>query len=339
MTNRSQTAASASTQLVAVLAASMALLPTACSESLSGTAPKTTAVPEAAAAPAPADAPDAPPSNMNTASNPDAGYAIEHDPAWTVKVEGPSIVAMPTTTPADPGNPEFYGFSAVPWTGKGTLADARDAEAAVRLLLADAPGVRRDGGVEQVGDGGILVRCSGDANGRPMRMCLFARVVDAKLVGLVVLGDDATMTAREQTARTLFATLRRSEVRAPAPGGVAAADLAFAGRWSSDEVLSSGGGFGFGGDASMVTQRILELARDGTFTLGSRSAGGGSGSTFESGLSIDARGQWRIERSGGATYLVMRGTDGSSDRVRCTIYEGQLVLGESGSRKFFARLN
>ncbi|MFZ9914347.1 MAG: hypothetical protein ACO3IB_03305, partial [Phycisphaerales bacterium] len=100
-----------------------------------------------------------------------------------------------------------------------------------------------------------------------------------------------------------------------------------------------GGGFDFGGSASMVTQRILDLGRDGRFTFGSRSAGGGSGNTFESGLSIDAQGTWSIERTGGATMLVLRGTDGRTERIRCTIYEGQLVVGESGARKFYSRIN
>ena len=212
-----------------------------------------------------------------------------------------------------------------------------------RFLAIVTASLQRDGAAEKIDGGGILVRCSGEVNGRTMRLLVFARTIDSKLIGLVVTGDDATIEKRAQVARTLYATLRKPDAAAMAAkgasGNVNSADLAFAGRWSTEEVLSSGGGFDFGGSASMVTQRILDLGRDGRFTFGSRSAGGGSGNTFESGLSIDAQGTWSIERTGGATMLVLRGTDGRTERIRCTIYEGQLVVGESGARKFYSRIN
>lgn len=296
---------------------------------------------ESAATPKPKDA--VAERTMKTTNNPSGGYAVTHEPSWAVQSEGPSTVLMPSTTPADPANPEFYGLSAVPWNGRGALQDPANTELAVRELLADAPGLRRDGAAEKIDGGGILVRCSGEVNGRTMRLLVFARTIDSKLIGLVVTGDDATIEKRAQVARTLYATLRKPDAAAMAAKGAAgavnSADLAFAGRWSTEEVLSSGGGFDFGGSASMVTQRILDLGRDGRFTFGSRSAGGGSGNTFESGLSIDAQGTWSIERTGGATMLVLRGTDGRTERIRCTIYEGQLVVGESGARKFYSRIN
>ena len=59
---------------------------------------------------------------------------------------------------------------------------------------------------------------------------------------------------------------------------------------------------------------------------------------MNSGFTVDASGTWRIERGAGATYLVLTASGGGTERVRCAMHEGQLVLGEPGARKFFTRL-
>jgi hypothetical protein len=60
---------------------------------------------------------------------------------------------MPTTTPADPANPEFYGVHATAWSASKPLSDAAHAEEAARLLLADAPLLVRTGAIETIIDG------------------------------------------------------------------------------------------------------------------------------------------------------------------------------------------
>lgn len=273
---------------------------------------------------------------MKTTSNPTGGFAVTHDPSWVVRSEGASTVLMPSATPADPMNPELYGFSSMPWTRGGSLEEAANAEAAVEVLLADSPQLRRDGGIAKLDGGGIMIACSAENEGRTMRIRMLARLIDGNMVALLVLGDDATIEPRLRTGHALFATLRKSEVAKEAAG--AGSDPAFAGRWSSEEALTSGSGFDVGGAASLVTERILELNRDGTFATGSRAAAGSSDVSVNSGFTVDASGTWRIERGAGTTYLVLTASGGGTERVRCAMHEGQLVLGEPGARKFFTRL-
>lgn len=274
---------------------------------------------------------------MTTTINRAAAYAVRHDPLWTVKVEGPSVLLTPTAVPVDPNDPEFYAFSAAPWPSRGSLDEAEHAEEAARQLLADAPAMRPDGPVERLGDGVALVRCSAAVDGRVIRMIVLGRVWDAQIIGLVLIGTDVTIRGREQRARVLFASLAKAAPEPVGPTGLSAEDQVFVGVWSADDVMTSGGGFDFGGSASMVTQRILELNPDGTFRYGSRTAGGGPGVTFEAGFSVQQAGSWSIDRSSGATYLVFV-SGGGSEHVRGVLYQGQLVLGESGSRKFYARI-
>lgn len=282
---------------------------------------------------------------LRMTTNQEGGYSVRHEPSWTVKSDGPATVLFPTREPVDPANPEFYGFNAVPWEGTGALDQGDNARRAVEELMRETPGLVQDGRVEMLGNGAILGRFHADTEIGRMRLVVLARVIRGNIVALATTGNDATIRTREAKARELFATLKEAGRDEPPVGGgvngagIASGDLQFAGRWSTEEVLSSGGGFDAGGSASMVTQRILELGRDGRFSLGSRSAGGGAGNTFESGLSIDAQGTWSIERSAGGAVLVLRSSDGESQRVRCAMYEGQLVIGESGSRKFFTRID
>jgi len=288
--------------------------------------------------------PDAPQSTspkesdaMTTTMNRAAAYAVRHDSTWTVKVEGPTTLLTPTPVPVDPNDPEFYAFSAAPWPSRGSLDEVEYAEEAARQLLADAPAMRPDGPVERLGNGVALVRCSALVEGRVIRMVVLGRALDAQVIGLVLVGTDATIRGREDVARRLFASLAKVEPEQLSSAGLSAEDHAFVGAWSTDEVMTSGGGFDFGGSASMVTQRILELNPDGTFRYGSRTAGGGPGLTFEAGFSVQQVGSWSVDRGSSGTYLVLF-AGGGSERVRCVLYEGKLVLGESGARKFYSRL-
>ena len=274
---------------------------------------------------------------MTTTINRAAAYAIRHDPTWTVRVEGPSVLLTPTAVPVDSNDPEFYAFSAAPWPSRGSLDEVEYAEEAARQLLADAPAMRPDGPVERLGNGVALVRCSAWVEGRTIRMVVLGCAIDAQVIGLVLVGTDATIRGREDVARRLFASLAKVEPEQLSSAGLSAEDHAFVGAWSTDDVMTSGGGFDFGGSASMVTQRILELNPDGTFRYGSRTAGGGPGLTFEAGFSVQQVGSWSVDRGSSGTYLVLF-AGGGSERVRCVLYEGKLVLGESGARKFYSRL-
>lgn len=367
---------------------------------------------------------------MQRTANNAGGFSIAHDPAWQVRSEGASTVVMPS---ADPATLEYYGVSAAPWTSSKPLSVAAHADEAARLLLADAPLLKRDGAIERVrlplvaarpsdaargesaqtqaetttqtgtqtgtetttetdtekaeenaqekardtasrprepaatrqalnGDGprandaapatgtpakpaprevdAILIRASAQTEGGSVRVVVLARNLGESLVGLVAFGDDRTIAAREDRARVLFASIEPLAPARRAAGGAGvatAADLVFSGRWKTEEVLASGGGFDVGGQASMVTERILELGRDGRFALGARSAGGGSGVAFEGGFRVDARGSWRVERAGELAYLVLSAEGAAPERVRCAMHEGKLVLGEPGARTFFDR--
>lgn len=280
---------------------------------------------------------DATPSTMTTTVNRSGAYSVQHEPSWTAKVEGPAMLLTPTAVPDDPEDPEFYLFRAAPWAVGGSLDNPEYADEAVTQLLADVPMMRPDGPVERLGEGVALVRCSTFAEGRRVRMIALGKVMDAQIVSLISVGTDSTLRDRELRARRLFASLARV---APAEFGAASLgpeDAVFVGVWSADEVMSAGGGFDFGGGASMVTQRILELNPDGSFRYGSRAAGGGPGVTFDAAFSVQQAGTWSVERGAGGTYLVFV-AGGGAERVRSVLYEGKLVLGESGGRKFYSRL-
>lgn len=103
-------------------------------------------------------------------------------------------------------------------------------------------------------------------------------------------------------------------------------------------MLSAGGGFDAGGSATMVTERILDLAADGRYTISSRSAGGGPGATFDSPAEVVQRGTWTVAREGERATLNLRSSDGGTTPVACALFEGKLVLGPAGQRKFFTRV-
>jgi hypothetical protein len=270
--------------------------------------------------------------------NAEGGYALRHDRSWTVRSEGATSVLLPDPNAVGGDDPEFYAISSMPWNAGESLVDPTTAERAARDFLADAPGVRRDGAPERIADDTVLLRCSADdAQGRPMRLHVIARQRGRAVFAVVTSGTDATIAARSQRARSLAATLRPIEAAssATARGDL---DASIVGRWSTDEVMSSGSGFDAGGSMTMVTQRIIDLGANGTFTVGSRSAGGSASMSFGSDFEIDARGRWRVERRDGAAYIVMSDEGGGAERVRYALHEGQLVLGEPGSRAFWSRM-
>ncbi len=270
--------------------------------------------------------------------NATGGYALRHDRSWTLRTEGATSVLLPDANAVAGDDPEFYAVSSMPWNAGESLVDPATAERAARAFLADAPGVRRDGAPERIAEDSVLLRCSADdAQGRTMRLHVVARQLGRTVVAIVTSGTDTTIAARSGQARSIAAKVRPIEAKASA---AARGDLdpSIVGRWSTDEVLSSGSGFDAGGAMTMVTQRIIDLGADGTFTVGSRSAGGSASVSFGSDFEIDARGRWRVERRDGVAFVIMSDERGGTDRVRYALHEGQLVLGEPGSRAFWSRI-
>jgi hypothetical protein len=276
---------------------------------------------------------------MKELLNPQGGYALRHPPAWTVRTEGMASALFPDAATIGSPNAECYALNAMPWQAGKSLDVPANAELAAQELLAEAPGLRRNGEIEMLGGGGVLLRCvaSGD-DGQIAHIAILAKNNDRTLVALVTGADAQTIAARESTARQLFTTIRFVEPKAAAAAAAGNLDRPVIGRWSTDEVLSSGSGWDSAGVTSMVTQRILNLEPNGTFTLGSRSAGGNSDVSFDSSFEVDARGTWRCEGNERGNYILFTNEDGSTDRARYVMHEGQLVLGESGSRKFYSRI-
>ena len=271
-------------------------------------------------------------------TNDAGGYSVRHDRRWTLHSEGVTSILTPDASALGGDDPEFYAISSMPWTTGDSLTDPAVSERAAREFLADAPGIRRDGAPERIADNTVLLRCSGtDAQGRTMRLHVVARQERRSVVAIITTGTDATITERSRTARTLAGTLRPVERKAGTTGR-ADLDAAVVGRWTTDEVMSSGSGFDAGGAMTMVTQRIIDLAADGSFSVGSRSAGGSAGVSFGSDFEIDARGRWSVERRDGIAFIVLSDERGGTDRIRYALHEGQLVLGEPGSRAFWSRM-
>ncbi|MBL9120735.1 MAG: hypothetical protein JNL80_12570 [Phycisphaerae bacterium] len=266
------------------------------------------------------------------------GYAIRYPKTWSRTTEGSAALLTPDGPNAGSPMAEMYAINSMPWTAGRTLDDPATAEQAAAELLADAPRLHREGKLEPLPGGGVLMRCSGRGDdGADLRLSILARNGDRRVVAIVTSGDATTVAARERQAKELLATLRFVEPKdaSPLPAHL---DREVIGRWSSDEILSSGSGFDSFGTTSLVTQRILDLGADGTFSRGSRSAGGNAGVSIDSPFEVTARGTWRVERSGESNYIVFSTSDGSTERARFVMHEGQLVFGQSGSRKFYSRI-
>lgn len=262
------------------------------------------------------------------------GYGFRHDAKWRVEREGPTTTVLPDVPLVEGQLPEFYALTSVAWDDPSPLTNGETALKAARALLATDE-IARDGDVEKLPGGGVVVRSSvPTADGGRMQVRVIARAEKGRLVGVGILAMEKDIARNEKIARDIFATVRFIPVKEV----VGAADAAFIGTWSTEEVLSAGGGFDAGGSATMVTERILDLAADGRYTISSRSAGGGPGATFDSPAEVVQRGTWTVTREGDRATLNLRSSDGGTTPVACALFEGKLVLGPAGQRKFFTRV-
>jgi hypothetical protein len=262
------------------------------------------------------------------------GYGFRHDAKWRVEQQGPTTTVLPTVPLVEGQLPEFYALTSVAWDDPNPLANGDTALKAARALLATDE-IAREGDVETLPGGGVVVRSSvPTADGGRMQVRVIARAEKGRLVGVGILAMEKDIARNEKMARDIFATVRFIPVKEV----VGAADAAFIGTWSTEEVLSAGGGFDAGGSATMVTERILDLAADGRYAISSRSAGGGPGATFDAPAEVVQRGTWSVTREGDRATLQLRSADGSLNAVPCALFEGKLVLGPSGQRKFFTRV-
>ena len=261
------------------------------------------------------------------------GYGFRHDAKWRVERDGPTTTVLPDVPLVEGQLPEFYALTSVAWDDPSPLANGETALKAARALLATDE-IAREGDVEKLPGGGVVVRSSvPTADGGRMQVRVIARAEKGRLVGVGILAMEKDIARNEKIARDIFATVRFIPVKEV----VGAADAAFIGTWSTEEVLSAGGGFDAGGSATMVTERILDLAADGRYAISSRSAGGGPGATFDAPAEVVQRGTWSVTRDGDRATLQLRSADGSLNAVACALFEGKLVLGPSGQRKFFTR--
>ncbi|MCE2883383.1 MAG: hypothetical protein LW806_00585 [Planctomycetaceae bacterium] len=262
------------------------------------------------------------------------GYGFRHDAKWRVEQQGPTTTVLPAVPLVEGQLPEFYALTSVAWDDPSPLANGETALKAARALLATDE-IAREGDVEKLPGGGVVVRSSvPTADGGRMQVRVIARAEKGRLVGVGILAMEKDIARNEKIARDIFATVRFIPVKEV----VGAADAAFIGTWSTEEVLSAGGGFDAGGSATMVTERILDLAADGRYTISSRSAGGGPGATFDSPADVVQRGTWTVTREGERATLNLRSSDGGTTPVACALFEGKLVLGPAGQRKFFTRV-
>ncbi|MFM7260235.1 MAG: hypothetical protein ACKO3W_06485, partial [bacterium] len=262
------------------------------------------------------------------------GYAFRHDAKWRVETDGPATIVLAAMPAAEGELAEFYAVTGVPWEESGPLTNNDVALKAARQLLGSLE-IEREGDVEPLPGGGMLFRSSVTAaDGSRIGVRVLARVEKARIVGIGLLAKPADLPRQEEVARGLFKSVRFVPVKEV----VGTADPEFVGTWSTEEVLSAGGGFDAGGAATMVTERTLVLGADGRFSISSRTAGGGSGLTFESPAGDRREGTWSVTRTGDRATLRLRGNEGDTTAVPCAIFEGKLVLGPAGERKFFTRV-
>lgn len=292
---------------------------------------------------------------------PGSGYVIRYPAGWLAQGSGTSamIVAPPGEQPV-----EMYSLVSMPWIGTTSIDDPVSADQAATMFTQAMPGLQREGPIESLGPGGgVLMRYAGIApDGQPYKMRLLARSGEQAAVFMMFLSDIASVVERERIARDMIQSVEfgGSPMASPAPQGMggipsppapamqaapvqtpaAQLDWRLIGQWSSTSAMSSPapwGDLGQGG-TSFVMETIYVFAADGTFMLGSRAAGGNNNWGGDTGFAVSAAGRWSAAASPQGNYILLQYQTGQTGSIRYVFHEGQLVLGERGSRSFWSPL-
>lgn len=275
----------------------------------------------------------------------DGGLSIRYPSTWTQQELGAFKALVPASEPNQIFPKAIYAVQTAPWE-LGDLSAAELGERLVPVVAQFFPGVAQEGAVETLGtsmrDGVRLKFGGGQAiAGLDGKLHLLAKVQDGTVLLLMGLGDESAMKAHDETVREMLRTFKSGKSvgigqiagaaeRTP-DDGIGPIDPELVGTWRSTETLNSPSFDG--GGATMVTETVLELKADGTYSMGSRSAGGGSGMTFDAPLTISSRGQWSASDS----ILRSRDDSGSSE-VKYLWHEGQLVFKlDNGKYMFWSK--
>jgi hypothetical protein len=247
------------------------------------------------------------------------GVTLHAPQAWKVQSSMGSVVMIPDDAAANEGGPnELYLLL---YAHAGDARSVRDQSLMRKIseqIRSSLPNLSGAGDPElfQVqGRDSALLRMKGRSDdGRQFAADVYVTVHEGVAVGLLGLGEQDVMRAREKLARRMFEAMSF---------GPPAREQRLVGRWSyGDSYSDPTSGF------SMATQTSVVLDPGGRYTHSSRVAGGNESVTGSSGGESD-RGLWFADQN----TIIMLSESGESSQVAYTLSNGRLVTTDAESQR------
>lgn len=306
-------------------------------------------------------------------TNPAGGYSIGIPDGWSAQPNGPNAALVPPLAPGQSSPALLCALAAMPWMPGMPIGSDMVAEQVASMFAQSMPGMQRAGAIERLGqdgESGVLVRFRpAPGAGLGVEARLFAQSAERSLVFLIATADPPTLAANEPLLKDVFASLVITGAPAPAsPGGAPPApnsgqpgwpgapgsgfgfpgaspppagslDPNLVGLWATESAMSSPAPWNnlSEGGTSFATRTVYAFYPDGTFTLGSQTAGGNMNVGADTGFSLSAMGRWSAARTPQGQFLLFQHHDGSRSQIRYQFHEGRLVIGDQGNRSFWVK--
>jgi hypothetical protein len=255
----------------------------------------------------------------------------------------------------------MYMVLSVPFSSKVSIAGPEAAAKLVQVLGNLMPGMTREGNVEMLGENGtegVRMRfTTPKMAGIATKIHVYAKNQGDLLILLAGMGSESSLTGRDAIVREMLQTISGGQAATESDGAanevsrlVAAAtsdrvprattvapaqsaastgarDPALLGVWRSTESFASSG-------TTLAIETVYRFNEDGTFTLGSQSAGGSATVGISSNFKISSTGTWSAANG----VLKTVNQDGETGEVKYLFHEGQLVFKRgNGKYRFWGR--
>lgn len=250
------------------------------------------------------------------------GFTMNHPSEWKIRETGSGMALVPIDAPMIDGGPgEVYALAAM---ARPVAVGAGDDRAFIVQMTEEVahalPAFRESRAPELSNDSSnrvVTLRYEAELKGRQYRGTLRATLRGELLIIMLSLGDASAIDARDTVATEVFSTVIASDRKL---------DRQILGSWTNSSSYSSSG-------FSMASSRTITLAADGTYTRTSRTAGGTSDVSADTGDST-SRGIWCAADG----KLTLVDAAGNSTPFNYRVVDGNLVAtGGNGKRTIWSR--
>ena len=280
-----------------------------------------------------------------------SGVTFSYPADWSASDSGANAVLTPPPREGQAESHVRVMVGAEAWTSPMAITDPRVVSALVQGYASALGGMQLDGTPQTLGNDGVYFRFAGHSENGPLSVVVLDKLTGTTKINVMVAGAAAEAAAIEPVAAEIFRIAQPasqgtsggagswppSDPRAgqPAPQGGGSLDRDLIGVWSSSSSQSSSRG---PGSFTIATQHIYTFAADGSWSLGSQSAGGNEIVPIMPDFQLHGAGRWSVGSNGQDRIIVLQHQQGQTTSVPYTWHNGLLVTGTPGNRSFWSRI-